>query len=60
MAERQPRLEASPSTAPDREDAAGGTQTWEALKTAVEVAASRLTEMEGARPGGLGRSAPPA
>jgi hypothetical protein len=49
MAERQPRHEANPSTAPDSEDAAGGPQTGEPLKTAAEVAASRLTEMEEGR-----------
>jgi hypothetical protein len=44
MAEPQPRGEASPSTAPDSRDAAGGTQTGEPLKTAAEVVASRLAE----------------
>jgi ElaB/YqjD/DUF883 family membrane-anchored ribosome-binding protein len=44
MAEPQPRGEASPSTAPDIGDAAGGTQRGEPLKTAAEVVASRLTE----------------
>ncbi len=44
MAEPQPRREDSPSTAPDLRDAAGGTQRGEPLKTAAEVAASRLTE----------------
>jgi ElaB/YqjD/DUF883 family membrane-anchored ribosome-binding protein len=44
MAEPQPRGGASPSTAPDVRDAAGGTQTGEPLKTAAEVVASRLTE----------------
>jgi hypothetical protein len=44
MAEPQPRHEASPSTAPDTGDAAGGTQTGGPLKTAAEVVASRLAE----------------
>jgi hypothetical protein len=44
MAEPQPRREASPGTAPDLRDAAGGTQTGEPLKTAAEVAAARLAE----------------
>jgi hypothetical protein len=44
MAEPQPRHEASPSTAPDVRDADGGTQIAAPLKTAAEVAASRLTE----------------
>jgi hypothetical protein len=44
MAEPQPRRGASPSTAPDIRDAAGGTQIGEPLKTAAEVVASRLTE----------------
>ncbi len=44
MAEPQPRHEASPSTAPDTGEAAGGPQPGEPLKTAAEVAASRLTE----------------
>jgi hypothetical protein len=44
MAEPQPRGGASPSTAPDVRDAAGGTQMGEPLKTAAEVGASRLTE----------------
>jgi hypothetical protein len=44
MAEPQPRGEASPSTAPDSRDAAGGTPMGEPLKTAAEVVASRLTE----------------
>jgi hypothetical protein len=44
MAEPQPRREASPSTAPDIGDAAGGTQRGEPLKTAAEVVASRLME----------------
>jgi ElaB/YqjD/DUF883 family membrane-anchored ribosome-binding protein len=44
MAEPQPRRGTSPSTMPDLRDAAGGTQRGEPLKTAAEVAASRLTE----------------
>ena len=44
MAEPQPRREASPGTAPDLRDAAGGTQMGEPLKTAAEVAAARLAE----------------
>jgi hypothetical protein len=44
MAEPQPRHGASPSTAPDSRDAAGGTQMEGPLKTAAEVAASRLAE----------------
>ena len=44
MAEPQPRGEVSPSPAPDVTEAAGGPQTGEPLKTAAEVAASRLTE----------------
>jgi hypothetical protein len=44
MAEPQLRGGASPSTASDIGDAAGGTQTGEPLKTAAEVVASRLTE----------------
>jgi hypothetical protein len=44
MAEPQPRHEASPSTAPDVRDAAGGPQTGQPLKTAAEVAAARLRE----------------
>jgi hypothetical protein len=44
MGESQPRGEASPSTAPDTGDAAGGSQRGEPLKTAAEVVASRLTE----------------
>jgi ElaB/YqjD/DUF883 family membrane-anchored ribosome-binding protein len=44
MAEPQPRHGDSPSPAPDRGDAAGGTQLGEPLKTAAEVVASRLAE----------------
>jgi ElaB/YqjD/DUF883 family membrane-anchored ribosome-binding protein len=44
MAEPQPRGGTSPSTTPDTEDATGGTQIGEPLKTAAEVVASRLTE----------------
>jgi hypothetical protein len=46
MAEPQPRGGASPSTMPDSRDAAGGTQRGEPLKTAAEVTAAHLTEME--------------
>lgn len=53
MAERQPSRGASPSTTPDNSDVAGSSQTAEPLKTAAEVAASRLTEME------EGRATPP-
>jgi hypothetical protein len=44
MAEPQPRREASPSPAPDSRDATGVTRREGPLKTAAEVAASRLAE----------------
>jgi hypothetical protein len=60
MAEPQPRREASPSPAPDSRDAAGGTQMEGPLKTAAEVAASRLAETaeEGRAIEGAGEDVP--
>jgi hypothetical protein len=47
MAAPQPRHGDSPSPAPDTGAAAGGTQVGGPLKTAAEVAASRLAETAG-------------
>jgi hypothetical protein len=47
MAEPQPRHGDNPSPAPDSGATAGGTRREEPLKTAAEVAASRLAETAG-------------